>query len=97
MYLIHRGKAMIKVRVCNRTTSGALVERGFLECRGIRVKRPDGSELAEVDQKGRPIPEEVILRPPGVVSPLVAVRIGFALSAGNLKGQIDGLEWFVVS
>jgi hypothetical protein len=25
------------------------------------------------------------------------VRIGFALSAGNLKGQIEGLEWFVVS
>jgi hypothetical protein len=88
---------MIKVRVCNRTAAGILVERGFLECRGIRVKRPDGSLLTEVDRKGRPIPEEVILRPPGVVSPQVAVRIGFALSAGDLKGQIDGVEWFVVS
>jgi hypothetical protein len=88
---------MIKVRVCNRTTSGALVERGFLECRGIKVNRPDGTVLTEVDRKGRPIPEEVVLRPPGVVSPQVAVRIGFALSAGNLKGQIEGLEWFVVS
>ena len=87
---------MITVRVCNRNASGVLEERGFLECRGIKVKRPDGNFWVEVDRKGRPIPEEVILRPPGIVSPQVAVRIGFALAAGNLKGQIEGLEWFVV-
>ena len=88
---------MIKVRVCDRTTAGLLVEKGFLECRGIKVKRPDGSVFVEVDRKGLPVPEEVILRPPGIVSPQTAVRIGLALSAGNLKGHIEGLEWFVVS
>ncbi len=88
---------MIKVRICNQTTSGTLVERGFLEYRGIKVKRPNGGVVVEEDAKGRAIPEEVILRPPGVVSPQVAVRIGFALAAGNRKGQIEGLEWFVVS
>jgi hypothetical protein len=88
---------MIKVRVCGRTTAGQLVEKGFLECRGIKVKRPDGNVFVELDHKGRPVPEEVIMRPPGIVSPQAAVRIGLALSAGSRKGQIEGLEWSVVS
>jgi hypothetical protein len=91
------GRTVIKVRVCKRTTSGALVDRGHLECRGVKVKQADGSVRVEVDHNGDPIPEEVVLRPPGVVSPQVAVRIMVALSAGNLKGQVAGLEWFVVS
>src|SRR5947209_18568081 len=88
---------MIRVRICRRTASGALVEKGFLECYGLKIKRADGSVAAELDAQGQPVREEVILRPPGVVSPKAAVRIGFALSAGNLKGQIEGLEWSVVS
>ena len=88
---------MIKVRVCGKTSAGALIEKGFLECRGIKVRRPDGTVRVEVDRKGRPIPEEVVLHPPGIVSPQTAVRIGFALSAGSLRGHIEGVEWFVVS
>ncbi len=88
---------MIKVRVCRKTPTGSLVEQGFLECHGIKVRRPDGTVRVEVDPKRRPIPEEVSLHPPGVVTPQTAVQIGFALSAGNLRGQIEGLEWFVVS
>jgi hypothetical protein len=88
---------MIKVRVCTRTPSGALTGRGFLEYHGLKLKRPDGSVGIERDRKGQPVPQEVILRPPGVVSPQAAVHIGFALSAGNVRGQIDDLEWFVVS
>ncbi len=88
---------MIRVRICRRTAEGALVELGFLECRGLKVKRADGTIVRQLDAQGQPIREEVSLRPPGVVSPQVAVRIGFALSAGNLNGQIEGLEWFVVS
>jgi hypothetical protein len=88
---------MIRVRVCRRTASGALVEKGFLECHGLKVKQPDGTVTAELDLQGRPVPEEVILRPPGVVSPQGAVRISHSVAAGNLKGKIEGSEWFVVS
>ena len=91
------GGTVIKVRVCKRSALGALVARGHLECRGIKVKQPDGSVHVEVDYKGDPIPEEIVLRPPGMISPQVAVRIVLALSAGDLKGQVAGLEWFVVS
>jgi hypothetical protein len=91
------GGTVIKVRICKRTASGALVHKGHLECRGVKVKQPDGSVHFEVDHNGDPIPEEVVLRPPGVVSPQVAVRIMSALSAGSRKGQVAGLEWSVVS
>jgi hypothetical protein len=88
---------VIKVLIFKRTASGALVAKGHLECRGIKVKQPDGSVHVEVDHNGEPIPEEVVLRPPGVVSPQAAVRIVFALAAGHRKGQVAGLEWSVVS
>jgi hypothetical protein len=88
---------MLKVRVCDKTPSGALVEKGYLECRGIKVRLPDGRVQTDVDRKGLPVPEELVLHPPGVVSPHTAVRIGFALSAGHRQGQTDGVEWCVVS
>ena len=91
------GGTVIKVRICKRTAAGALVGKGHLECRGVKVKQPDGSVRVELDHKGEPIPEEVVLRPPGVVSPQAAVRIMSALAAGSLKGQVAGLEWVVVS
>jgi hypothetical protein len=91
------GGTVIKVRVCQRSASGALVQKGHLECRGVKVKQPDGRVRVELDHNGEPIPEEVVLRPPGVVSPQAAVRITSALAAGHLKGQVAGLEWFVVS
>jgi hypothetical protein len=73
------------------------VEKGHLECRGVKVKQADGSVRVELDHNGEPIPEEVVLRPPGVVSPQAAVGIVSALAAGKRKGQVAGLEWFVVS
>jgi hypothetical protein len=87
---------MIKVRICKRNSAGALVDKGSLECHGIKVRQPDGSVRAEVDDEGHPVPEEVILHPPGVVSPQAAVRISLALAAGKVRGQIEGVEWFVV-
>ncbi|MCI0460181.1 MAG: hypothetical protein L0Z62_24785 [Gemmataceae bacterium] len=88
---------MITVRVCNKTLTGSLVEKGRLECRGIRVKQPDGSVRVETDHKGQPVREELTLHPPGVVSPQTAVRISQALAAGQVRGQIDGVEWYVFS
>ncbi|MCC6418140.1 MAG: hypothetical protein IT429_07795 [Gemmataceae bacterium] len=88
---------MIKVRVCQKTPAGGLVEKGYLECRGIKVKRPDGSVQLDVGPGGQPVGEELILHPPGLVSAHTAVRIGFALCDGQVNGETDGIDWFVVS
>jgi hypothetical protein len=50
----------------------------------------------ERDSKGRPVPEEVKLHPPGLVPAQVAVQIGFELSAGKVQGKADSYEWAVV-
>jgi hypothetical protein len=88
---------MLRVKVSQRDASGKVVPRGQLEYHGLKLRQPDGTVHIEKDEQGRRIPEEVILRPPGMVPPGVAVRIGQAVADGQRSGQTDGYDWSVVT
>jgi hypothetical protein len=88
---------MIRVTVKQRDTAGQVIKQGHLDFEGLKLRLPDGGLHVERDARGRPIPEEVVLRPPGLVPPAVAVRIGQALARGDLSGTTDGYEWSTIT
>jgi hypothetical protein len=88
---------MIRVSISIKSSSGALVRKGHLEYHGVKRKRPDGSTEVELDEHGQPVREEIVFRPPGIVSARTAVKIGFALASGADDGTTDDVEWAVIT